>query len=457
MGRPTGPSLNGSLILSFVRDLADADADIPPPAIVGQDLLTLLPALLLLLAGLLGGLRTLLQSPVRSRLLGPLGDGIDDRVEALVARRPSLATACGLARLIAIVAAIGLTFDHLQGLATVDRWVRGVGYTLFGGIVLEAFPALVQRARARRVVLALVPLARLLAVPLLPLTWLVDRVLHLFGADGDPETEAITADIVDMVHDHEREEELRDSEKKLIGRVIELDDADAARAMTPRTELTAVSADASLEAAVGLALEEGHSRLPVYGKDLDDLLGVFYLKDAVARRQEGMDLAASPVRTQMRDCYFVPETKEVLDLLEEMRQRRVHLAVVIDEYGGTAGVVTIEDLVEEIVGEIQDEHDEKEEQAEMLRLDAGTIEADGRVGIDDLNEFFPCHLPDDEDFDTVAGLLFDRFGHIPAVGEQLELDGMRFEVLAADDRRILRVRMARLESDPAAASDEHAA
>lgn len=453
--------MNGSLLLTLLRESAElGDAEIPPPVGAGQDLLTLLPAALLLLGALFGGLRTLLQSPVRGRLLGPLGEKTENQVESAIQKRPGLALTCGLTRLLTIVVAVGLILDHLQDFAPVDRWIQGIGFAFFGGVILEAIPALVQRARARRIVLAFLPLAKLMDLLLRPLTLLTGKMLHLIGADGEPEAESLTADLVDVVNDHEREEELRDSEKKLIGRVIELSDADAASAMTPRTELTAVQADTTLDQALHLALEEGHSRLPAYGKDLDDLLGVFYLKDAVALQQEGVSLASTAVRAHMRESYFVPETKEVLDLLEEMRQRRVHLAVVVDEYGGTAGVVTIEDLVEEIVGEIQDEHDEKEERAEILRLGDHVIEAEGRADIDDLNEFFACNLPDDEDYDTLAGLLFDRFGHIPKVGERLVIDGLHLEVLAADERRILRVRLKKPIEDGAdglEAPGDHAA
>lgn len=233
----------------------------------------------------------------------------------------------------------------------------------------------------------------------------------------------------------------------MIGRVIDLPEADAASTMTPRTELTAVTQGSSLSAFLKVALEEGHSRIPVYEQNLDDIKGVLYLKDLMALLADEVDLETEKVEDHMREPFFVPETKSVPALLEEMRIRRVHLAVVVDEYGGTAGVVTIEDLVEEIIGEIQDEHDHMEESAELLRIDADSIEAEGRVSLYDLNEFFGSDLPEDEDYDTIAGLLFDRFGHIPVPGETLELDDMCLEVLQADDRRIHRVRLSRRASD----------
>ena len=210
--------------------------------------------------------------------------------------------------------------------------------------------------------------------------------------------------------------------------------------------MTAVTYDSTLADFLKLSLEEGHSRIPVYEKNLDDIKGVLYLKDLMQLTLDGTDLSQEKVPAHMREPFFVPETISVPNLLEEMRQRRIHLAVVVDEYGGTAGVVTIEDLIEEIVGEIQDEHDQKEESAELVRIDENKIEVDGRVSIYDLNEFFDTDLPEDEDYDTIAGLLFDRFGHIPVVGEHLKMDDLYLEVLQADDRRIHRVRLTRIQS-----------
>ena len=183
----------------------------------------------------------------------------------------------------------------------------------------------------------------------------------------------------------------------------------------------------------------------MFGGDLDDIRGVLYLKDLMRVILAGGSLEKELVEDYMREAYFVPETKEVPDLLEEMRHKRNHLAVVIDEYGGTAGVVTIEDLLEEIVGEIQDEHDDSEETAQMERLDENSMQIEGRVAIYDLNETFGSDLPEDEDYDTIAGLLFDRFGHIPVAGEHLTIDDIYLEVLEADDRRIHSVRLERRE------------
>lgn len=444
--------MNPTVLFTVLKASAElTDADIPPPSAevaAPADFLLLLPLLLILLGAVLGGLRALLQSPVRPMLLEGLDDQHGERVEALMEKHPSVSSAAGLARLFLIAAAAALILDALHELAPGSRWPVGLGSALCGGLLIEAFPALVQRRRARRLALAFIPVAIGLSYLLRPLTYVFERLLAMMGADLEKQGPVdLSAKLLAVAADHLREEELSDVERHMIGRVIDLPEADAASTMTPRTELTAVTQGSSLSAFLKVALEEGHSRIPVYEQNLDDIKGVLYLKDLMALLADEVDLETEKVEDHMREPFFVPETKSVPALLEEMRIRRVHLAVVVDEYGGTAGVVTIEDLVEEIIGEIQDEHDHMEESAELLRIDADSIEAEGRVSLYDLNEFFGSDLPEDEDYDTIAGLLFDRFGHIPVPGETLELDDMCLEVLQADDRRIHRVRLSRRASD----------
>ena len=423
------------------------EADVPPPSPL--ELPFLLPAVLLVLGALLGGLRALLQSPVRNSLLAELEPAQRVRVDRLLGRLPSVGTATGVARVFCLAAAVLLLAAETADLAAATRAWVWTSAALFGGMMVEAMPSLVARRRARRLVLVLLPLAALLAVLLRPLTWALEAVLRVLGAGGEPAAgEQLTAELMDVAAEHDREEELGEVERRMISRVIDLPDSDAASAMTPRTELSAIEADLSVAGALEIALEEGHSRLPVYGRDLDDIRGLFYVKDVLPLVREGRELGGVPVLEYVREAYFVPETMSVLGLLDEMRQRRTHLAVVVDEYGGTAGVVSIEDLLEEIVGEIQDEHDDKEELGRVERIDEDTVVAEGRVGIDDLNEYFDIALPSDEDYDTVAGLLFDRLGHIPEAGESIEMDGVRLEVIEADDRRIHRVQLTRKPAQP---------
>ncbi|MBT3340933.1 MAG: HlyC/CorC family transporter [Planctomycetes bacterium] len=406
------------------------------------------PALFILIGAICGGLRTLLASPVRSSLIDDLPDGPRLRAENAADSPLAIATTAGILRIFSVAAAVAILLDetaHLkqsdQGFAQILTWIFAAA---FAGIALEGIPSLITRRRARRFVIALIPLVTVAAWFLRPLTSLLQLLLRTLGADTtSPATDELAADLIDVARESEREEELKDSERRMISRVMDLPDTDAAEIMTPRTELTAISSSATVHEALALALDEGHSRVPTFEEDLDHIAGVFYLKDVVRPDTSTDDWKSALVSTQMREPYFVPETMRVPSLLEEMRRRRIHLAVVVDEYGGTAGVVTIEDILESIVGDIQDEHDEKEETHGLQMQSPDRAIADARINLAELNEAFKCDLPDDEDYDTLGGLIFDRLGRIPTIGDSLLIEGISFEILEADDRRILSVRLMR--------------
>jgi magnesium and cobalt transporter len=211
--------------------------------------------------------------------------------------------------------------------------------------------------------------------------------------------------------------------------------------MTPRTDIFALPVETPWDQSCSKVVEAGHTRVPVYQDSLDNIIGVLYAKDLLGHI--GDDRPPN-LRSVMRKPYFVPETVLLNDLLREFKARKVHMAVVLDEYGGTAGVVTIEDVLEEIVGEIADEYD-RAEPALMKRIDRKTAEVDGRLHIDDLNDTFGLDIPEDEDYDTVAGFIFSELGFIPTADETLEAGGARFTVLAADERKISKLRVELIE------------
>jgi len=193
----------------------------------------------------------------------------------------------------------------------------------------------------------------------------------------------------------------------------------------------------------------GHTRVPVYERDMDNIIGVLYAKDLLQLTAQDKDV---PLRQIMRKPFFVPETKPLDDLLRDFKRLKVHIAIILDEYGGTAGICTIEDLLEQIVGEISDEYD-REEPEEMKRISDTVVEIDSRMYVDDLNDALDLELPEDEDYDTVAGLVFSEMGCIPKVGESIEAHEARFSVLAADERKIIRLRVERL-TPPGGPRDE---
>jgi len=246
-----------------------------------------------------------------------------------------------------------------------------------------------------------------------------------------------------------REGHLDEEAREMIEGVMELEDVQVSEIMTPRTEMVAIPLADGWTAAVTIAIDSGHSRLPVWRASPDDIVGVLHAREVLAELARGRTAADQPERdptdlsTLMRPPYFIPETMSVQSLLRELQRGNSHMAIVTDEFGGVCGLVTIEDALEEIVGEIADEHDEAFTDG-ILVLSEDACETLANVPTDDLNERMHFGLPEEADFDTIGGFAFHVFGRIPQVGERIEADGVAIEVLAASRRRITRLRVSRL-------------
>ncbi len=234
-------------------------------------------------------------------------------------------------------------------------------------------------------------------------------------------------------------------ERALIHSIIEFGDTVVREVMVPRTDMVTVGADGTVEAALDLALEAGFSRMPTVAQQIDDVVGVAYTKDLIRQVRAGK--GDEPVGAHLRATHFVPETKRVADLMREMQSDKFHLAVVVNEYGGTAGLVTLEDLIEELVGEIVDEFDVEETTVEQLA--DGGLRVSGRVAVDEVNDLLGANLPTGA-WDTVAGLVFDLLGHVPVTGESVTSDGLRLTVDGVNGRRIARVSIVPLAGTTAA-------
>ena len=223
----------------------------------------------------------------------------------------------------------------------------------------------------------------------------------------------------------------------MISAVMDLGEGRVHEVMVPRIDIAAIPAETDLATAVRLIIEEGHSRIPVYEGSVDEIVGILYAKDLLPY----LAGTAPPkeLRSILRQPLFVPESMSVDDLLHELQRRKVHIAVVLDEYGGTAGLVTIEDLLEEIVGEIQDEYDTEEPMVERLSDDEARV--DGRADVDDLAERLDVRLDreDEEEYDTVGGLVYHHIGGVPKVGDEVKLDGLTLTVESTDGRRVSKV------------------
>jgi CBS domain containing-hemolysin-like protein len=244
------------------------------------------------------------------------------------------------------------------------------------------------------------------------------------------------------------EQVIEREERTLIRQVIEFGDTVVREVMVPRTDMLAVEGGARVSDAVELVINSGKSRIPVFEQGIDDVIGIVYARDLLKAEREGK--GDEPVRTLAREAHFVPETKRVAELMREMQKQKFHIAIVVDEYGGTAGLVTLEDLLEELVGEIVDEYDV--EDAKWERLANGDYRVDARMPLDEVNELLAADLPDG-DWDTIGGLLYSELGHVPLEGESVQVDGRRLTAEKVDGRRIERVRISP-QVEPAPADTE---
>jgi CBS domain containing-hemolysin-like protein len=241
------------------------------------------------------------------------------------------------------------------------------------------------------------------------------------------------AELRELVDQAEERDLIEDGERKMIHSVFELGDTIVKEVMVPRTEMISISANRLLQQGISLALRSGFSRIPVIGGDVDDIVGVFYFKDAISRTYESPNTAAGETVAQvMRPPTFVPDSKPVDDLLRQMQQERVHVVIVVDEFGGTAGLATIEDLLEEIVGEIVDEYDQ--EVSPIADLGDGRFRVSARLPIDDLGEPFGLEV-DDEDVDTVLGLVAKVLGKVPIPGASVTWNGIKLTAEPGNNRR----------------------
>jgi CBS domain containing-hemolysin-like protein len=339
--------------------------------------------------------------------------------------------------------------------ATGHTWAA-LAATAFGSLVvlalLQALPRLLVTESPERWSIRLAPLLRALRVAFAVPAWLMELPRRGLARLLRRRTEAVdeVSESEELVRLMEIEEgnggTIEEPERRMIRGIINLEETSVHEIMVPRIDITAVPTDAMLEDVTRIIMEKGYSRVPLYDETIDNVVGVVYAKDIMKYLASGgTDRSAPNLRDLARPPFFVPESKKVDELLADMRANRVHMGIVVDEYGGTAGLVTIEDLLEEIVGEIEDEYDREEPTVE--KIDENEVVVDARVGIDDLNELLDLDI-EGEDFDTVGGFVYHHLGKIPIVGEEVQADGLRLRVLSVAGRRIKKVRVKKEEPPP---------
>lgn len=338
---------------------------------------------------------------------------------------------------------VGVVMDHVFG-----AWGVLIA-TVFEVVVIFVFAELAPKiwavAHLDRAALFMAPVvSSLIAFP--PLRWLTMALIWVANlvlpGKGIKEGPYVTEEELLAMADTAAEEEVIErEERKLIHSIIDFGDTVAREIMVPRPDMVTVASDATVREAADVASSAGYSRIPVCGNDIDDVIGIAYVKDMMRAERESH--AGSPVATVMREPQFVPETKRIAEVMREMQAGRQHMAIVVDEYGGTAGLVTLEDVIEELVGEISDEYDVERPRAQ--RLDDGQLSVDGGLSIDEVNELTGLDLPEG-DWDTVGGFLYNLLGHVPVEGEGADYDAHHLVAQKVERRRIAQVLISALPS-----------
>jgi putative hemolysin len=340
---------------------------------------------------------------------------------------------------------------------SLHAWVR-YGMTIIAATVIAVFcsialPHAGAKYAAAEIIGYLAPLLSVLNRAFSPITKLMhgtDNVVRrALGAQAGPAQNHIEDEILNAVEEGEKEGVVDGQERAMIESVIEFGDTTTGQIMTTRPDIAALNVSATLDEAKHVIDQSGHSRIPVYEGTLDHVIGILHARDLI--KHVGRADLQFNLRELMRPATFVPETKLLRDLLSDFRAQKVHIAVVLDEYSSTAGVVTIEDVLEELVGEIADEH-EPTEPALFKKIDEHTSDVDARISIDQLNRLVGLSLPDDAGYETLAGYLTTALSKIPEKGTVYEHDGVRYTVTDAEPQRVKRVKIEQLaHSTPAKA------
>jgi putative hemolysin len=322
-------------------------------------------------------------------------------------------------------------------------------------VVAELAPKTWAIQHTERAALASAPFIRLL-LAFAPLGWATRALIAISntllpgkGIKSGPYT---SDEMLRALADEAAEEDVIEHEERtLIHSIIDFGDTVVRDVMVPRPDMVAVESHARIIDVIDIIIPAGFSRIPAYGQGIDDIVGIVYAKDLMRADREGR--LEEPVSTIMREAEFTPESKRVSELMREMQAGKFHMAIVVDEFGGTAGLVTLEDLIEELVGEITDEYDVEEVPSE--RLEDGTVVVNARMPVDEVNEILdPAHLPEGDEWDTVGGLLYSLLGHVPVEGEVAVVDGHRLAAERVQGRRIGRVRISPVGA-PGALVAEH--
>ncbi len=395
---------------------------------------------LVLLAGLLTSAETAISAMSKARAGELANEGRSGAVRLLsiVTDAPRFVNSAKLAGVICETTAVVLVTRVLADLLS-PTWllvaVAAAVMVVVSYIAVGVGPRTVGRQHSERVALASALPVSGLTVVLGPFAQMLIMIGNMLTPgrgfrEGPFASEAELRELVDLA---EKSSVIHSGESRMIHSVFELGDTLVREVMVPRTDMVFIERHKTLRQMMSLALRSGFSRIPVIGDDLDDVIGIAYLKDATKRVFDNHEAESTErIETVMRSCFYVPDSKPADEMMRDMQARRTHVAVVVDEYGGTAGLVTIEDLLEEIVGEITDEYDVDPDEVE--RLQGGGVRVSSRLPVDELTELFDVRI-DDEDVETVGGLMAKHLGRVPIPGAEVVCDGLRFRAESPAGRR----------------------
>jgi CBS domain containing-hemolysin-like protein len=398
--------------------------------------------LLLILSGFFSGSETAFMSAnrVRIRELANEGDHKAKRVDQLLEDQTELLTTILIGNNLvniaasAIATSIAIEIFGSKGVGIATGVVTFV-ILVFGEITPKSLGNSNPIKYAKVAAIVLYWLEKILYPVILFFTVLIKKMI---GENKMISSAFISEEEVRrFVNVSEEEGAIKESEKEMIQSVFEFDDIVVKEIMVPRIDMVCINKNVSIEELVDLAVDKGHSRIPVYEDSIDDIIGLIYVKDLLQLLQKGKENLT--LENLIKPIYFIPESKQINKLLKEMQNRREHMAVILDEYGGTSGLITIEDLLEEIVGDIQDEYDLEDKQINLINNKE--ILVDARVDLDDLNDILPFELLDEESYETISGFVLHKLGYLPDEGEKIELEGIIIEIEKIEEHRIQKLRI----------------
>ncbi len=377
--------------------------------------------------------------------------GYPSRLEYFRKNTPVILASCNLLRLLSLLSfVLCIVWRQFQLVTENYALVTALLHTFaICAIILSIFfvviPHIIATYWGNTILVISFGLIRVVSVIFRPIIWVLywgePLMRRLAGVEdeGSPNRiEERQEELLSVVEEQEKEGVVDEEERDMIESVLEFRATTSGEIMTPRTAIVGIDISRCFDDVVSTVLDTGHSRYPVYEDNIDNIVGMLYAKDMLNYLKN--DSRPEGINEILREAFFVPETKNLRDLLHDFKEKKVHVAVVLDEYGGTAGLVSFEDILEELVGEIEDEHEQP--RADLIKkLDDLTYEIDARAEIYELIYEYELKLPEDEDYETLGGFVFSQLGHIPIIGESFEYGNMKFTVLDAEKRKINLLRL----------------